>query len=169
MYADLGPGQMLDLDPPSPNEVDLLYSHEFVANSMHIRTRQLPNVAEKTNLYAYVIHNPVNYVDPNGLYASPGYGHFCGSRNGEVWYGASALDCLDEACKWHDECIGPLGNCIPFTFKITYCDQRLSIKAYYCAAVGCDTAKCRAAAAIIGAWMAMPGAGTIPIGGPVFE
>ena len=56
MYADLGPSQMVDLDPPSPNGVDVLYSHEYVAERMR-----------EKNLYGYVGNNPVIYVDPHGL------------------------------------------------------------------------------------------------------
>ena len=41
--------------------------------------------------------------------------------------------------------------------------QVLSIKAYYCAAWGCNTAACRAAAVIIGGELALPGGGTAPV------
>jgi len=70
MYADLGPGQMLDLDPLSPNGVDLLYSHEYVAGKMKSRAsrrRALSIANEQTNLYVYVDSNPIRYVDPMGL------------------------------------------------------------------------------------------------------
>ena len=67
MYADLGPGRMLDLDPPSPNGVDLLYSHEYVANRMRGQLSRPPTLAERTSLYSYVTNNSVNYVDPSGL------------------------------------------------------------------------------------------------------
>ena len=64
MYADLGPGQMIDLDPPSPDGMDVLYSHEYVAKRMRSRSLE-----ERGNLYGYVRNNPVNYVDPSGLIA----------------------------------------------------------------------------------------------------
>lgn len=67
MYADLGPGQTIELDKPSPIGSDLLYSHEYVADRMRGRMRRPTTLAERTNLYAYVTNNPTKYVDPSGL------------------------------------------------------------------------------------------------------
>jgi len=69
MYADLGPGQMIDLDPPSPNGIDLLYSHEYVANRLRSVSRRSGGISERANLYGYVVGNPINLVDPFGLFA----------------------------------------------------------------------------------------------------
>ena len=57
MYADLGPGQEIDLDPPPPNGVDVLYSHDYVASRTGL----------SDNLYQYSDGNPVNLTDPSGL------------------------------------------------------------------------------------------------------
>ena len=43
---------MVDLDPPSPNGVDVLYSHEYVAEQMRER-----------NLYGYIGNNPATDID----------------------------------------------------------------------------------------------------------
>ncbi len=56
MYANLGPGQIAERDPPSPNGVDVLYSHEYVAERMRER-----------NLYGYCGNSPTNATDPTGL------------------------------------------------------------------------------------------------------
>ena len=57
MYANLGPGQIAERDPPSPTGVDVLYSHEYVAERMRER-----------NLYGYCSNDPTNATDPLGLY-----------------------------------------------------------------------------------------------------
>ena len=56
MYANLGPGHEAELDPPSPNGVDVLYSHEYVAERMRER-----------NLYGYCGNSPLTFTDPKGL------------------------------------------------------------------------------------------------------
>jgi len=42
-----------------------------------------------------------NRTDPTGLIWTPGYGAFCGPRNGP----GPAIDLLDEACEVHDTCL----------------------------------------------------------------
>lgn len=151
MYADLGPGQTIDFDPPSPNGVDLLYSHEYVA----LRLKQMG-----TNLYTYAGNNPVNYVDPSGLNPLPGHGKFCGPRTAGA--GVPGIDCIDKACKRHDKCIGTFSLCLLTPFKITKCDYKLSTEAYYCAAFGCKTVLCQYWAMNIAIEMGHPLWGTIP-------
>ena len=56
MYTNLGPGQMIALDASSPNGVDLLSNHAYVASRM---------LAD--NLYQYTMSNPLRRVDPSGL------------------------------------------------------------------------------------------------------
>jgi hypothetical protein len=150
---------MLDLVGLSPNGADLEWRHPYNdAQPYRVKLLRWPSQP-----YTYAANNLIRYVDPNGLYAATGYGHFCGPRSGKEWDGTTELDCLDLACKAHDMRIGPVGHCLPFTFRLTYRDEMLRIKAYYCAAWGCNTAACRAAAVIIGAWMALPGGGTFPV------
>ncbi|HNS32320.1 MAG TPA: RHS repeat-associated core domain-containing protein [bacterium] len=60
------------------------------------------------NLYAYVVNNVINLNDPTGEIAI--YGNWCGPG----WPDAATLaegiprtvDCVDAACKVHDECYG---------------------------------------------------------------
>lgn len=67
MYADLGPGQTIDLEPPSPNGVDLLVNHEYVAKRFRRPQPSPLSPAERAHLYAYITNNPINRVDPSGL------------------------------------------------------------------------------------------------------
>lgn len=55
MFYQGPPGLMVDLAQPSPNGVDVLYSHEYVAERM------------QTHPYIYARNNPLKHTDPSGL------------------------------------------------------------------------------------------------------
>lgn len=107
MYANLGTGQMIDLDTPSPNGVDLLYSHDYVANRLRSDMMSSPTLAERTNLFAYVTNNPINYVDPLGLKKVCGWrvrvytGSWCVEEN--VWQAALDAAAGVVNCWWQCE------------------------------------------------------------------
>jgi len=56
-----------------------------------------------TNLYGYVLNDPVNVNDVNG--EGPWYGNYCGPGNN----GGEPIDKLDAACQVHDACYGAAG------------------------------------------------------------
>ncbi len=80
MYpSHLGPGDRVDFVEPPDDGPILGYSHQVVA--MKMRQRHLEDdrpIPERTNLYGYVMNNPVNLVDPTGLIAAecPWYFNF---------------------------------------------------------------------------------------------
>ena len=77
MYADLGPGQEIDLDPPPPNGVDVLYSHDYVAARIRV----------DDNLYQYCDSSPVNLTDPSGLTPRQQFRHY--QARFAKWYKAN--------------------------------------------------------------------------------
>ncbi len=67
------------------------------------------NFPQELNPFVYVRNNPVNKIDPKGtllipppitIINPPSYGRYCGLGN----LGGKPIDCIDRACKEHDEC-----------------------------------------------------------------
>ena len=69
MYAQmLGPGRVAELDPPSRDGVDVLYSDEYVAKRIReANSDRIEGEGMQRNLYSYCHGNPLSRVDPNGL------------------------------------------------------------------------------------------------------
>ena len=67
MRYDGPPGMMLDLVGPSPNGVDLKWSHPY-SDAQPYRN---PSRYRSSNLYTYVDNSPIRYVDPSGLEGQP--------------------------------------------------------------------------------------------------
>jgi RHS repeat-associated protein len=56
------------------------------------------------NTYLYARANPARYSDPRGL--KPWYGNYCGPGDNAP---LPAIDCVDTACKRHDDCYKDCG------------------------------------------------------------
>jgi len=78
MYADLGPGQTIDLDRPSHDRMDLIYSHAYVA------MQRRRDIEFDQNLYEYVDGRPSSNVDPYGLAPVSGIPTLIGPPNGDA-------------------------------------------------------------------------------------
>jgi|GEM_PF-4850289 len=74
--------------------------------------------------YGYVMGNPINLVDPSGLFF--GYGNYCGPQNGN---GGTQLPIngIDACCKDHDNCLAQFlwDWCNPF--RRCECDCTLAL------------------------------------------
>jgi hypothetical protein len=82
------------------------------------------------NLYEYLSGEPLAETDPSGLMFGWGYGKYCGwSKNGP----GKPEDCLDAACKKHDNCVPTWSKC----YKWFSCAVSLCIDAYKCRQAGC--------------------------------
>jgi RHS repeat-associated protein len=65
-----------------------------------------------TNVFGYVLNNPVDFTDPSGLFVPPNkpmppnnwHGNWCGPGGS-----GPATDCIDSACRAHDRCYEDCG------------------------------------------------------------
>jgi len=57
-------GRWLSCDPIGYGDPELIYTHEYVAQ----RLATSGAIQSNTNLYVYTDNNPVNFVDPSGLF-----------------------------------------------------------------------------------------------------
>jgi RHS repeat-associated protein len=83
--------------------------------------------------YCYSGNRPLYMIDPRGLL--PGYGNYCGPRNGNGGT-LAPIDDLDYACMIHDRC---LATWYEWLTQWGYCDQEL------CKAANNVTFKCKCA------------------------
>ena len=144
-------------DPLSADGVDVIPNTGWFGERLDtMRERYGTGPGGDVNLYRYVGNSPVLWVDPSG--ALPGYGYYCGPRTSSL----PPIDCIDEACQWHDNCIGPLWKVWMIPGRRFYCDQVLSQKAAWCATIECESVTCRLVAAAIAVEMGKVGWGTLP-------
>jgi len=129
--------------------------------------------------YCYVSDAPTNATDPSGLMPFiPGdYGFYCGfNRVGGRDNDLIPRDCIDIACKAHDECLATIWDWL-CTTKRRACNAKMCWDALVCFGPGCSNTKpphtpagCRGEAALVADVFCsatgmehMPGPGGLPI------
>jgi RHS repeat-associated protein len=82
---------------------------------------------ETVSLYCMAHNDPLNKVDPLGLFLGWGYGNWCGySRSGPQ----APIDDVDAACKRHDYCLATWEDVIN-PCKLAFCNYQLCYDVKY--------------------------------------
>jgi hypothetical protein len=133
MRYDGPSGMMLDLVGPSPNGVDLEWTHPYTSGRPYGHTSR----PFSSHPYTYAENNPVNVTDPSGLFVGWGYGNYCGwNRRAKCppGSGPKPIDAVDAACERHDCCVPSWKQC----WKWTFCSAQICSDIWDAYYFGCE-------------------------------